>query len=145
VAVNAVAPLHSPSPPLPPSPLPPPTPANITDSPALSSVAPLTAPFIPKSFPAVQWPVNGVPGSPCQADDPAYAATIDALSTNPPGLLTWDLSLKWGEPVVAATVVNSYVDPMAFTGRSEPVHLVPVALRLVNGAGLLTKPKVVRC
>jgi hypothetical protein len=89
--------------------------------------------------------VDGVPGSTCEKEDPAYASTIDALSTTPPGLLTWDLTLAWTEPGVGAVVTDYFIDPVTFTGKSEPLRLLPTVARLKDGAGLLTKPKVVRC
>jgi hypothetical protein len=130
-----------PSPPLSPSR----TPAN-TSKTHLTTVAvpPLTS-LLPKVSPCVQWPVDGVPGSTCEKEDPAYASTIDALSTTPPGLLTWDLTLTWSEPTTGAAVTDYFIDPVTFTGKSEPVLLLPVMVRLNDGAGLLTKPKVVRC
>ena len=120
-------------------------PANITDSHLVTAALPFITPLYPRTFPSVQWPVDGVPGSTCEKEDPAYASTIDALSTTPPGLLTWDLTLTWSEPTTGAAVTDYFIDPVTFTGKSEPVLLLPVMVRLNDGAGLLTKPKVVRC
>jgi hypothetical protein len=121
--------------------------ANITDLPEpVSAALRMTRPLFPTTYPAVQWPVDGVPGSPCAPDEPAYKATREALASTPVAPLLYDLKLEWETAYAVKAAGPVVVDAEAFTGRSGgKLVAAPLAMRLTNGAGILTEPTLLKC